>query len=997
MRGEEIILKSLSGSLRRILGTGLIILLLLFISFRGKAQSAASKYPIYQHSEWVDSLMKNMTLDEKIGQLFMVSAYSAKDKMNLEELTKLVQKYKVGGLIFFRGTPYKQAEMTNYLQSVSKIPLLVSIDGEWGLAMRLDSTINFGRQMPLGAIADDSIVYRMGKEIARECKRMGIHINFAPVVDVNNNPLNPVINVRSFGEDKKKVSRKSLMYLRGLQDMHVMAVAKHFPGHGNTDVDSHLDLPVLNQNEEELDTLELYPFRSMFANGIGGVMTAHLHIPAYDTVKNVGASVSPKVCTILLRDEMKYKGIAFSDALNMGGVSKYYAPGELEYRALIAGNDILLCSEDVPKGIQRIKEILLAGCISMEFLDERVRRILEAKKWCGLDSCTYIDMNHLTADLNHPDALLLKQEIAEKAVTLVKNDLKLVPIHNSGAIRIANVAMGIKIQQPFQEMVHKYSRASLFNILIFASDTDYTKLEDTLKHYDLIIISLQKLSNKRTSTYGLSKQAIEFINRMNQQKKCILVDFGSPYALSRFPDFKTIICSYEDDPSFQVAAAELIFGGITAKARLPVTASAEFPQGIGVVSNELLRVKYSLPEDVGMSSELLSHIKDVVDKGIKAKAMPGCQIVIAKDGKIIYEKGFGYQQYNTLDPIGDNDIYDLASVTKVAATTLVAMKLYETGKLNIFEKLGTYLPELFGTNKADLQIKELMTHQAGLTEWIPFYKQTCTDNYCPSLDLYCNEPNELYNLRVANNMYITRLYRDSIYKIIDRSPIHNRGTCLYSDLGFIYMQRVIERITGKTIDKLADSLYYKPLGLASTTYQPLKKFFPRDIAPTELDTYFRYQLIRGDVHDPAAAMLGGVAGHAGLFSNGNDLAVLMQMLVEGGTYAGHKYLDSSTIHIFTSRQYETNRKGLGWEKPEMDPSKPTPTSRYASSRAYGHMGFTGTCVWVDPQYNLVYVFLSNRVYPNANVNTLSRMNIRTDIQDIIYRSILNRDKQVSKP
>jgi len=947
-----------------------------------------NKYQIYNNSHWVDSVMKRMTLEDKIGQLFMVAAFTSKDKLDYKQLKSLVQKYHIGGLIFFKGNPCREAEVTNSLQAVADVPLWVGMDAEWGLAMRLDSTINFGYQMPLGAIQDDSIVYKMGHDIALECKRLGINVNFAPVVDVNNNPLNPVINMRSFGENKLDVSHKSEMYMEALQDEHVLAVAKHFPGHGNVDVDSHLDLPVLNQSKQELDTLELYPFRYLFARGVGGVMTAHLHIPAYDTAEHIGASLSSNVTTGLLRRTMKFQGLAFSDALNMKGVSKYYEPGQLEVKALMAGNDILLYSEDVPRAIEAIKTAIDSGCIDTSFLDEKVRKILEAKQWAGLDTCHYIDVNNVTFDLNASSDQILKQHIAEQSITVVKNDFNYVPLKNLANKRIASVAIGTRAEPPFQTMMRNYCHATYFNSSFWSKDTDWQKLADTLKTFDLVIISLHNLSNKHTDTYGLSKKAISFINDLNSTKPVILVSMGSPYSLNRFPKFSTIIDAYQDDIAFQTAAAEALFGAIGAKGKLPVSACDEYHVCMGGDVKSLGKLRYTLPEEAGMASIKLNEIDGVVNDAIKDGAMPGCQVLVAKDGKVVYDKSFGTQKYNDHDAIVNYDLYDLASVTKVGATTLAVMKLYELGKIDIFAPLSRYLPELIGTNKADLQIKEVMTHQAGLEPWIPFYKKTLLSD--GNLDsFYCDEQNDLFSIRVADKIYLNKDYKDTIYNIIKRSPILTRGKYVYSDLGFILMQHVIEKITGSTLDKFVDSVYYKPLGLATMTFKPRDKYQLADIIPTEQDTYFRQQLVHGDVHDPAAAMLGGVSGNAGLFSNANDLAILLQMLLNGGSYGGKTYLSPTTVKLFTSKQYETSRKGLGWDKPEKA-GHSSPASQYASDDAYGHTGFTGTCVWADPQYNLIYVFLSNRVYPSAANLKLAKMNIRTDIHDIIYKSFLNK-------
>jgi beta-N-acetylhexosaminidase len=963
----------------------LLALLGIFSLFSSPAQTR--KYDIFRPNAWVDSVLSTMSVEEKIGQLFMVAAFTSKDKSNIPQLQYLIQHYHIGGLIFFRGGPGREVIATNYLQSISKLPLLVGIDAEWGLSMRLDSTQNYGYQMSIAACNDDSIVYKMGHEMALECRRIGAQINFAPVIDINNNPLNPVIHMRSFGENKEMVTRKGLMYMYGLQDEHILAVAKHFPGHGNTDVDSHLDLPVQNQSRISIDTLELYPFKRLFKEGVGGVMTAHLHIPAYDSTKNIGASLSPAVTTGLLRWDLNYKGIAFSDALNMGGVSKYYAPGELEMKALLAGNDVLLYSENIPRAMAYIRHELDSGCIDIDFIDAKVRRILAVKKWVGLNKCVNTADDEVSRDLNTPKARLLKETITEEAITLVRNKKGLIPIKNLESIRIASVGFGTREQMPFQDMVQMYSRASVFDVSMFAKDSIWMKLKDTLRSYDLVIFSMHNLSNKNTGTYGLTDKTINFINMMQKEKNCILVSFGSPYALSRFPGYDHILCAYQDDVGFQYAAAEALFGASPIKGKMPVTSSAEYAIGSGLNSSQVLRMDYTEPEGAGMSSTRLVKIDSIVQYALRQEAMPGCQVLVARDNKVVYYKSFGYHAYDKKNTVENNDLYDIASVTKVAATTLVAMSLYESGKLNINSTLGTYLPELAGSNKAGLQLREIMAHQAGLKEWIPFYKKTLLPNGMPDTLLYCDVPNKTYSLRVADKLYLNHNYKDSIYKIIDSTTLQNRGQYHYSDLGFIYMQRVIERISGKPLNVLADSLFYKPLGLATMTFRPREKFGLHRLIPTENDTVFRHQLILGDVHDPAAAMFGGVSGHAGLFSDANDLAIIMQMLLNGGSYGGKRYLLPSTVQLFTSPVFETSRRALGWDRPELRfPNGPT--SSLASPQSFGHQGFTGTCIWSDPKYKLTYIFLSNRINPSAENHRLVDMSIRTRIQDEIYKAIL---------
>ena len=968
----------------------LILTATLFLCYQ--LHSNAVSYPIYNANKWTDSVFQSMTIEEKIGQLFMISAYTAKDKSNQAEVVRLIKKYKVGGVIFFKGGPVRTALAVNQFQNASKIPLMMSIDGEWGLSMRLDSTLNYGFHMPLGASQSDSLTYLVGRRIAQECKRIGIQINFGPVADVNNNPMNPVINTRSFGENKLEVARKSILYMQGLQDEHVLAVAKHFPGHGNTDVDSHFDLPVLKQSKQSLDTLELYPFKKLFNAGVGAVMLAHLNIPSLDSTPHLATSMSPNVGTQLLRKQLNFFGLSFTDALNMKGATKYNDPGESEYKAFLAGNDVLLCPEYVGKGMALIKAAIDSGCISIDFLNQKVKRILEAKYWMGLNNCRLVDTNHLIRDLNIPAAQLLKMTINNQAVTLVKNKDNFLPLKSPENVKIASLSIGSKGISAFQELMRKYWPMKDFQINMYAKDWEYKLLQDSLDKYDVIIVGLHYL-NSRSSTYGIADKAYELLSNYSKEKKLILVNFSTPYALSRFPNFDYVVNAYQDETGFQESAAQVIFGGITSKGKLPVNVSAQMKMGSGLGSGMPIRVQYAIPEEAGMSTYQLSKIDTIIKKGIEAKAMPGCQVFISKDGKVIYEKSFGHKVYDGQEKVNDDDLYDIASITKVASTTLVAMKLYENGQLSLDKTLGDYLPELKNTNKSNLTIKEVMSHQAGLQSFIPFYKKLINPKTGLCNDYFCYTDNSTYGVKVADNMYMDLRYLDTMNKQIDESKLEYRGRYKYSDLGFIYIKRVVESITHKTLNKLADSLFYNPLGLQDIGYLPIKNHLSDKIIPTENDNYFRRQLLQGYVHDPTAAMMGGVSGHAGLFASANDLGVLFQMLLNQGQYGGKTFFKPETIQLFTCPQFIGNKRGLGWDKPEPDINKNGPTSSMCSPQTFGHTGFTGTCVWADPTTKLVYVFLSNRVYPSAENNKLVDMNIRTKIQDVIYNSLLKRNEK----
>jgi len=952
-------------------------------------------------TRWADSVMKVLTPDQRIGQLFTVAAFS-NEKADSAGLRKLMDSCGIGGLIFMQGTPEKQVLLTNYYQLKSKIPLMISIDGEWGLDMRLKNTVQFPRQMTLGAIPleADSLIYFMGKEVARECKRIGIHVNFAPVVDVNNNPLNPVISSRSFGENKYSVTRKSMLYMRGMQDNGVLAVAKHFPGHGDTDSDSHKTLPTVSHSKERLDTLELFPFKKLFSEGVGGAMVAHLFIPAYDTSRNVASTLSPKIVTGLLKEQMKFEGLIFTDALNMQGVTKFYKPGEVDVKALIAGNDVLLFSGDVPKAIAEIKNAMQQGEITQEEIDRRCRKILIAKQWCGLDKYVPIDTTNLERDLNSYRAEYLNILLAENAVTLLQNKNNIIPITNLDTLKIACVMIGTKKENKFSEMLSLYAPVKFFSLSRDSKQSERDTLQKRLLAFDLIIAGISGTLTNPDKNFGIDKENIDFIKILsradssgNKQRRVIVDVFANPYSLALLDsvDADAIIASYENNEYLMNLSAQVIFGGVSTKGRLPVTVSKRFPVGSGLTTPAPIRYKYTVPEELGMDSKRLEWIDTIVTKGIKEKAFPGCQVFLAKDRKVFYHRSFGYHTYEKKRPVKRDDIYDLASITKIASTTAAMMKLTDEKKIKLDDLLCDHLPELEGTNKMNINLREMMTHQAGLRDWIPFYLKTMKrGEYLPGI--YNRTRTGVYTNRVAEKLYMNRSYADTIWQRVIESPVSDKHEYKYSDLGLLFMWRIVERRTGIPIEEYMSRQLYTPLGLSTMGFRPRERFPLIRIVPTEYDIKFRKQLVHGDVHDPAAAMLGGVAGHAGLFSDANDLGVIMQMYLQKGEYGGRRYIDSATVNVCTKCQFcagpenggNGNRRGIGFDKPETDPKKDSPICDCVSYLSFGHQGFTGTITWADPEKQLVYVFLSNRVYPDAENQKITKMGIRSNILKVVY-------------
>jgi beta-N-acetylhexosaminidase len=968
---------------------------LLLMPFANIANSKSSEHsllcPEDYADQWIESKMASMTPDERIGQLFMVAAYSDSDGQSRQnEIANLITKYKIGGLIFMKGAPLMQAQMTNYFQSISQTPLLIGIDGEWGLSMRLSDTPIFPRQVALGAIQDNKLVYDMGREIARECHRLGVHINFAPVVDINSNAKNPVIGDRSFGENQYNVTEKAIAYMQGMEQNGVLACAKHFPGHGDTDKDSHHTLPVIKHDLNRLRSVELYPFQQMIQRGVSAVMIAHLAVPALDASKIKGDAIMPttlskKVVTNLLKNEMGFSGLVITDALNMKGVSDHFDPGVVDVKALIAGNDILLFSGNVGKAIEEIKKAINKGDITQNEIDNRVRKILRAKQRVGLDNYKPIKIDGLLQDLSNSQTELIQRQLWENTLTLVRDDYKQIPFKQLESKQFASIAIGASSITPLQTMLGKYAPFAHHTLKTADSPAAYSAKLSELKKYSHVVVSLHQMTRKAANNYGISDAAISFIHTLQQQTNVTLLVFGNPYSLKAFDSASTLLLNFEDNAFAQSAAAQGLFGGIQIKGKLPVTASAAYRSGLGISTEPPMRFKYTMPEEVGIKSIDLLAIDKIVEDAIRSQAMPGCQILIAKDGKVIWDRGYGFHTYSQAEPVQLHDLYDLASITKIAGSMLGIMNMYETKALNIYDPLKRYFPELDTTNKANLVLRDILIHESGLKAWIGFYEETLNEPIRSRA--YSSQPNATHTIKVADNMYMNSDYDAMIWRMIAASDLPNKGDYKYSDLGFYFFKKMIEKNAQKPMDSYLSERFYRPLGLSTMGYNPTDRFSKRRITPTENDQKWRKQIVQGTVHDMGAAMLGGVGGHAGLFSNANDLGVLMQMLMNGGTYGGRQYFQPATLQTFTAQQKNGSRRGLGFDKPEINPHWNNPASSKASPRTFGHTGFTGTCAWADPDNKLVFVFLSNRTYPQMNNNKLQSLKVRTRIQDVVYEAL----------
>ncbi len=956
-------------------------------------QENYAKSPLYVDANqmvWVDSVMRTMNIDEKIGQLFAVDAYSLGEKVNEQKVSTLIKKYHVGTVIFFKGTPVKQVELTNKYQSISKLPLLIAMDAEWGVSMRLDKITTLPWQMAIAATNNVENAYLVSDEISKECLRLGVSMNYAPVADVNINPKNPIIGLRSFGEDKYVVSEFSVASVNAYKNNGVLSCGKHFPGHGDTFQDSHKTLPTVSASLERIKDVELYPFKHIIDNGVSAIMVAHLRVPALDKTQNLPSSLSPIIIDSLLKKEMHFKGLVVSDALNMQGAQVFGSNVEINLQAFKAGNDMLLYPSDIANTVVAFKREIRNKNISEKRLDESVRKILMAKYWAGLSGYSPINTETIISDLNNSNAEYINNKVASESITLIKNKGQTLPIVDVSK-PIAQVVFGSDKFKELNTRLNNFAKVDSYKV----TPNNFRKVKEEIRNYSTIIISIDNPFSKDRKNKTLFKKKMAKLNSIIAElvdgKKVILNYLGNPYKLEELGDdsiFDAILLSYRNNIFSQKYSASVIFGANSPKGVLPISINKKYPVKTSLTFNEIGRLSYSTPEQEGMNTMKLSLIDTIVNNAINDTVMPGAQVLVAKNGKIIYQKSFGYMTYQKKEKINNNDIYDIASVTKIMATTPIVMKMVERGELDLDAPLKTYLPELDTTSKANITIRQMMAHYAKLWPWLPLYKMTLDEK--GNLDkkkYYKFNYDSKHTLKVANNLYLRTDMKDSLQYEVLHSKLRDTLEYKYSDLGFYILQKIIEEKKATSLDKLAENWFYKPLGLQYITYKPLNKFYISEIVPSEKDALFRKTELRGEVNDAGAAMLGGVAGHAGLFSNSYDLAVMMQMYLQSGKYGGKRYLSSKIVNEFISCQYcgEGDRRGIGFDKPQLDGEGPT--CDCISYLSFGHTGYTGTMAWADPDEDIIYIFLSNRTYPNSDNIKLIEENIRTNIQTVIYNAI----------
>lgn len=954
---------------------------------------ALTREPSYEEKQnaWVEKILSEMTLEEKVGQLFMIAVYSNKREADYQIVENQIRKYHLGGVAFFQGNALKQAELTNRYQSAAKTPLLIGLDAEWGLGMRLNNTWSFPKAITIGAAKDTELAEKIGEEIARQCKRIGVHFNFAPVADINSNPKNPVINYRSFGESVANVSDLTAAFVRGHRKQNVMTSAKHFPGHGDTNVDSHYDLPVLNHSLQHIRDVESAPFRTLIRDSVASIMIGHLNVPALD--KGVPATVSEKIIKGYLQKELGFQGLVISDALNMRGLLKSFPVGQAEVHAFKAGNDMLLQTANIDRAYKAVLDACTDGTITETELDESIRKILKAKFWVGLNAYQPVDLRNIAGDLNADKNKELTQLVYNNAVTVTRDEFGLIPIKGLATVEMASIAVGGNPGNLFQSTLELYGNVTPYLLPDKPSgNADWQNIADEAVKNDLVIVSIHQVRQSEKLDYGITEPTLNLLRDIQKRSRLIVCVFGNPYSLKFFDEFETVVCGFEDESEAHMAAANVLFGVNSASGKVPVnTLSADGKLDYGYEIESFQRLGFAMPSEVGMDAGKLEEIRKIAISAINTEEFPGCQVLVARKGKVVYYEGFGNLKYTFGEPVSRHTLYDLASVTKVASTLQAVMMLYDQKKININEKLSFYLPELEKTNKNRITIKDILLHQAGLKAFIPLYESTRFGSEQLNPYYFSSDAALPGYMKISDDLAVNPVIKDSVFSWVEKSALAGPpgNKYVYSDLGLLLLQRLVEQVSGRNLDAFVGANIYEPMGLHNLMYNVFQQKPKELVAPTEVSRDFRKTSVQGMVHDPNAALLGGVAGHAGLFSNAWDLARLMQMNLNGGSYDDRQFFSKETIDFFTKNQSQISHRGLGWNKPS-GPGDGT-VSRYASEQTYGHTGFTGTCVWVDPKEELIFVFLSNRVYPSASNQKLIRNKTRQRIHDVAYKAITDRN------
>ena len=958
-------------------------------------------------AQWVDSVMNELTLKEKIGQLFVYTIAPQRTKSNLALLKTAVNSCKVGGLLFSGGELENQVELTNQAQRMADVPLMITFDGEWGLSMRLKGTPVFPKNMILGCVQDNRLIHEYGVEMARQCRQLGVQVNFAPVADVNINPANPVINVRSFGEDPRRVADKVIAYASGLEEGGVLSVCKHFPGHGDTDVDSHKALPVLPFSRERLDSVELYPFARAIQAGTGGMMVGHLQVPALEPTDGVPSSLSRSIIQGVLRDELGFQGLVFTDALAMKGVSG--GNRSLCVRALQAGNDVLLSPPNIKEEFASVVRAVSEGTISEEDINRKCRKVLTYKYVLGLSVRPHVQLSGLRERLNTPQAADLIRRLKRAAVTVVTDKSRLLPFYADTSRKVALLEVGEKRADALAERLSGYSSLTRFHLRPHLGESQARRLRDSLAAYGRVVVAI---TAERLAPYQ------SFLGQpLPDGSAAVCLCFAPMKTLSQarraVESSEAVVVAHYADDDLQRHVADVLFGRATADGRLSASVGDLFPAGEGVTVAPRAPLRF-VPEEFIPAPPPLRQVDSIAIEGIRLGAYPGCQVVALKDGRVLLDKTLGTRAGEGGGPVRATDIYDLASLSKMTGTLLALMKLYDGGRFNLSDKLSIYLPFLRRTDKENITIREVLLHQSGLPAGIALYPEAIDkESYKGGLfsgrkdarhplrlgtstwanprfsfkkEYVSATPGGGYDWQICDSLWLNPTFRKELERKIVEAPMRSK-VYRYSDVGFVLLRLLVERLADEPMDAFLQREFYIPMGLDRTGYLPLRRFSKEMVVPSSVDRFLRKTTLQGFVHDETAAFQGGVSGNAGLFSTAREVAQICQMLLNGGELYGRRYLSRETCRLFTTEVSAVSRRGLGVDKPDLRNPDKNPCCVEAPAEVYGHTGFTGTCAWIDPRNGLVYVFLSNRVYPDATNTKLMRLKIRERIQGVLYKAI----------
>ncbi len=949
-------------------------MLALLVSSHTKGKKAISP----DDSLWAEKQLAQMSLDEKIGQFFMISAHSGKGEENLAAVELSVRQDKVGGIIWFQGTKSDYLAAAKRMQDASTTPLIYGMDAEWGVSMRLEGETRFPYAYSIGAADDKKLTNRIAEMMAQECRELGIHINFGPVTDVHSDPKNPVIGFRAFGENPEKVGNHVAAFVQGFENNGIMSSLKHFPGHGDTDIDSHLDLPTVSRSKEEIDAIDLLPFREGIRNGASSVMVGHLSVPALDP-SGTPSTLSKVIIKELLQEKMGFKGLVISDALDMKAVADRYGKTEVVVKAFEAGCDILLCPESVTEAIAALKKKVEKGEISMDEINARCLKVLKAKEKFVVQPKEYKKYTPGEQDW-------ARNETFEKSTTLLKNDNDALPIGRMDE-KMLHIEVGSS-SYTFKHMLNEFGKFDSSHISL--EDLEDGIFDIDFKKYKTIVVSFHATSVRPKNNFAVPLSLNSLLRKLPSSATNHLVIFGNPLALGasfELQHVNSIVVAYENNTHVQNRVAQMLVGAIPFSGKLPFTINANLKRGAGLQTETNGRLKFGQPEELGIDPQKFDEIDQIVSNAIANHVFPGCQIVAAVEGKIIFRKSYGSHAYNE-QKVTDEDLYDIASITKIAGSTISVMKMQSDGKIDLNKQLKDYIPEITKESAyGNLILRDMLTHRAGLKAWLPFYTKTLVEGQLnPAIYSTTHKPG--FTRKVEDGIYMRDDYVDSMYAQILEAPIGGKSY-VYSDVGYYFIKKIIEKEYAKPLEQFVDDSFYAPMGLKRITYNPADKFGLKSIIPTEDDKIFRKKLVHGYVHDQGAAMLGGVGGHAGLFSTATDLAALFQVFLNKGTYGGVRYFSEDVVNEYTKVQFAGNRRGVGFDKPKTDGTGGTCHSS-ASLGSYGHSGFTGTLAWADPQNQINFVFLSNRVYPDAENWKIVKQNTRTEIQRVIYEAVKTR-------